>query len=286
MKAQIKNWAEFQHYKDRRPTWIKLHLSMLDDYEWWELPVASRALAPMLWLLAADTGSDGTFDADHEKLAFRFRMSRAEIEKAISPLVEGGWVILYHPASKSLAGCYQDASLETETETETETERETDTCPAPETSDAGPVVVSIPLAGKDKEHHVTQADIDALAEDFAGIDIVAELRAIRRWNMDNPGRRKTARGIRNHISTWLHKACNQGRTAQHAVAQHAGQSNTETPWALEKRREAVKRERDELYARYGFAHKSSRAEYPDEYEKCRELTAEYKRLDAQQAGVA
>ena len=53
LRARIrpKNWHSFQHYKDRDPTWIKLHKKLLDDYEFQSLPLASRALAPMLWLL-------------------------------------------------------------------------------------------------------------------------------------------------------------------------------------------------------------------------------------------
>ena len=55
-----KNWAEFQHYKDRSPPWIKLHKELLDDRQYQSLPLASRALAPMLWLLASET-KDGSF---------------------------------------------------------------------------------------------------------------------------------------------------------------------------------------------------------------------------------
>jgi hypothetical protein len=50
------NWAELQHYKDRSPPWIKLHKKLLDNFEFQSLPVASRALAPMLWLLASEHG--------------------------------------------------------------------------------------------------------------------------------------------------------------------------------------------------------------------------------------
>jgi hypothetical protein len=34
----IKNWSEFQHYKDRNPPWIKLHRALLDDYAFAALP--------------------------------------------------------------------------------------------------------------------------------------------------------------------------------------------------------------------------------------------------------
>ena len=66
MKLTPRNWDDFQHYKERRPVWIKLHKNLLDDYEFHCLPVASKALAPLLWLLASEY-SDGTIDDPHQK---------------------------------------------------------------------------------------------------------------------------------------------------------------------------------------------------------------------------
>lgn len=114
---RVKNWKEFQHYKDRSPPWIKLHKGLLDDYEYQCLPLASRALAPMIWLLASES-SDGCIDGDHKKLAFRLRVSEKEIRDGLIPLIEKGFLI---DDSKALADRNQDACLETETETETET---------------------------------------------------------------------------------------------------------------------------------------------------------------------
>jgi hypothetical protein len=112
-----KNWADFQHYKDRNPPWIKLHKGLLDNYEYHRLPVASKAIAPLLWLLASET-KEGHIDADLANLAFRLRMSEGDIEKAIKPLVNGGFFIVVQAASTSLADCKQDAKPETETERE------------------------------------------------------------------------------------------------------------------------------------------------------------------------
>jgi hypothetical protein len=39
-RLRVKNWAEFQHYRSRRPPWIKLHRGLLDDYAWHRLPEA------------------------------------------------------------------------------------------------------------------------------------------------------------------------------------------------------------------------------------------------------
>ena len=52
---RVKDWARYQHYKHRRPPWIRLHRDLLDKLSWHQLPLASKALAPMLWLLASET---------------------------------------------------------------------------------------------------------------------------------------------------------------------------------------------------------------------------------------
>lgn len=49
----VKNFDRFQHYKDRDPPWIKLHRSILSDYEFNGLPEAAQCQLLKLWLLAA-----------------------------------------------------------------------------------------------------------------------------------------------------------------------------------------------------------------------------------------
>ena len=110
-----KDWREFQHYKDRNPPWIRLHKSLLDNYEFQCLPVASRALAPMLWLLASDS-VDGSIDAEPKKIAFRLRMTEQELIDALKPLIDKGFFFLDQEASDLLADCKRDAVPETETE--------------------------------------------------------------------------------------------------------------------------------------------------------------------------
>lgn len=124
MKYRVKNWAEFQHYKDRNPTWIKLHKSLLDDYEFQCLPVASRALAPMLWLLASEEKT-GEIDGDLRKIAFRLRMTEKEVQEAINPLVTGGFLQCSDFDSTPLAEPERESSPETETETQVTTKTET-----------------------------------------------------------------------------------------------------------------------------------------------------------------
>lgn len=117
-----KNWKSFQHYNKRNPPWIKLHKSLLDDRKFQTLPDASRALAPMLWLIAAEH-KDGIFDGSVEEIAFRVRQSEQWVSDALNPLIDMG---LFTYDSSLLASCKQHATPETERETEREAETETE----------------------------------------------------------------------------------------------------------------------------------------------------------------
>lgn len=109
-----KNWHTFQHYNKRNPPWIKLHRALLDDYDFSQLPVGSRALAPMLWLIASES-KDGQIRMTFEALAFRLRMPVAFLADALEPLMNKGFFL---DASNVLADRLQHATPETETETE------------------------------------------------------------------------------------------------------------------------------------------------------------------------
>lgn len=124
MRLTPKNWQTFQHYKDRCPPWIKLHRDLLNDRRYMCLPTASKALAPLLWLLASET-KEGIFNASYEELEFRLRMPLKEIKTGLEALIGVGFFIVVDAdASNVLAGCLQDAIPETETETEAEAEAE------------------------------------------------------------------------------------------------------------------------------------------------------------------
>ena len=114
---QIKNWKKFQHFKDRKPPWVKLYRDVLDDLEWYELdPLASKVLV-MCWLIASE---DGGRLPPAKTLAFRLRMTEKQTIDCLNKLSH--W--LEQDDISVISEQYQDDSLETETETETETERE------------------------------------------------------------------------------------------------------------------------------------------------------------------
>ena len=120
MLLRPKSWDKFQHYKDRCPPWIKLHRDLLIDREFMCLPLASRALAPLLWLLASES-KDGVFDGSLDELMFRLHITQKEYENGLEPLINKGFFIV---ASEALANCQQSAIPETERETERETKTE------------------------------------------------------------------------------------------------------------------------------------------------------------------
>ncbi|MHC2867962.1 hypothetical protein ACVIYH_009095 [Bradyrhizobium diazoefficiens] len=109
MSLTPKNWKSFQHYKDRSPAWIKLHKGLMTDFAFNRLPLASRALAPMLWLLASEY-EDGQITASMDEIAFRLHVSAPELHAALKPLIDSGFFI----ASDTLAEPEQEAIPEKE----------------------------------------------------------------------------------------------------------------------------------------------------------------------------
>ena len=70
----------------------------------------------MLWLLASEN-LDGSIPDDLTEVAFRLRATSDDVQKALKPLIDKGFVV---SDSNVLADCQQNALPETETETETE----------------------------------------------------------------------------------------------------------------------------------------------------------------------
>jgi len=122
---KIKNWSKFQHFKDRKPPWVKLYRDVLDDMEWYELdPLASKVLI-MCWLIASE--DEGRLP-NIKTLAFRLRMTEKETFYCITKLdhwLEQDDIVL-------ISEEYQSDSIETETETKKETKKKATSVAAPE----------------------------------------------------------------------------------------------------------------------------------------------------------
>jgi hypothetical protein len=157
MLLQPKNWAVFQHYKDRCPPWIKLHRDLLNDRAYMRLPIASKAIAPMLWLLASES-KDGVFDGSLDELVFRLHITPKEYQDGVKPLIDNDF---FNVVSGVIAECKQVAIPETEGETETETKKKATSVAPPEgVSDS--VWQEFKSLRKAKKAPITQRAIDAI----------------------------------------------------------------------------------------------------------------------------
>ncbi len=114
---RIRNWHKFQHFKDRKPIWVKLYRELLDDIQWHDLdPLACKCLV-MLWLLASE---DGGSLPPIKTIAFRLRLTENQTKTIVSKL--SNWVEQSDIAS--ISSGYQDDALETEKRREeTDTEK-------------------------------------------------------------------------------------------------------------------------------------------------------------------
>jgi hypothetical protein len=100
----VKNWSKYQHYSDRNPPWIKLHKTVLRDYDFMSLSVAQRYHLIACWILAADM--DGLLPCSEQHLNRLCKGHRMNLEE----LIKKGFLIKINAesmeaASKSLALC-------------------------------------------------------------------------------------------------------------------------------------------------------------------------------------
>lgn len=84
----VKNFERFQHYRDRRPPWIKLYVELFDDYEFTSLPDATRYHLLGIWVLASKTDNKIPEDARYIQSAIR-----ATGRVDLAALVCAGWLV-------------------------------------------------------------------------------------------------------------------------------------------------------------------------------------------------
>jgi hypothetical protein len=115
LKMKIKNWSEFQHFKDRTPPWIKLYRYLLDDPDWHELSGDDAKTLIMLWLVASeDKDMQGSLPS-LKNIAFRLRISETKLNQSLTKLSH--WLIT--DDIDMISNVYQHDAPETEEETET-----------------------------------------------------------------------------------------------------------------------------------------------------------------------
>lgn len=155
---KIKNWHKFQHFKDRKPPWIKLYRDILDDVEWHELDAQSAKILVMLWLIASE--DDNGCLPSLKSLAFRLRVSETVIKSTVYKLSH--W--LNHEDIDAISSRYQDDAPETERETETE-KRQKATVVATPKGVSQSVWEDFVRHRKAKKAQVTQTVIDGITKE-------------------------------------------------------------------------------------------------------------------------
>ena len=119
MNLRPRNWGKFQHYKDRRPPWIRLYHSLLDDRAFWALKGEDSKYLVAIWLIASESQTGDLPSV--EDLSFRLRLTPKKTQELLERLNQ--WIA--YDASKPIAKVEHVATPEAEAETEEIAEAET-----------------------------------------------------------------------------------------------------------------------------------------------------------------
>jgi hypothetical protein len=103
----VRNWEEFQHYKDRDPSWIKLYNRLLDDYAFGLLPDSRKWHLIGIFLLASRHNNRVPRDPHWVS-----RKIGAQVPVDLGVLERAGFLVMLE--SEPLAQAEQDASPEKE----------------------------------------------------------------------------------------------------------------------------------------------------------------------------
>jgi len=122
-----------QSYKDRNPPWIRLHKKLLDNMKFQRMAAESRALLPMLWLMASEDENpvSGMIRFDYEEISFRLRIDNKIVKTSIDEIRHAGFIVnvandempLFNDKSdsyKTVAKKLRNDHSESESESETE----------------------------------------------------------------------------------------------------------------------------------------------------------------------
>jgi hypothetical protein len=117
---RIKNWGKFQHFKDRRPPWVKLHREILEQRDINLISDRSFRVLVSLWLLASeDEQLEGNLPPVAD-ISWRLRIPEKQILQCLQELTP--WIDTSDITPVSPR--YQDDRPEAETEAETEAKKD------------------------------------------------------------------------------------------------------------------------------------------------------------------
>lgn len=178
----IKNWEEFQHYKDRSPPWIKLYNALLDDYDFCRLQDASKAHLVAIWMLASRSGDRLPYDSDW----IASKISATETVD-LDALADAGFILLEQPLHKAEQGA--SAPLAKRLPREETEQRQSSAKAEPEGSDIaqalyGPCLDYLTANGV-KERNARSL-LGKWRKNHCGGDVVAAIRRAQRQGVSEP----------------------------------------------------------------------------------------------------
>lgn len=104
---KIKNWQDFQHYKDRCPPWIKLHYELMTSKDWVKFDDASKLLAVVCMMLGSR--SEGLIEDDLDYLQ---QVAHLRKKPDLKPLIDSGFLILTSDSLADASTMQADAIIE------------------------------------------------------------------------------------------------------------------------------------------------------------------------------
>lgn len=123
---KVRNLEKHQHYKERCPPWIKLHRSILQDYEFCELPDTSKLQLVLIFLLASQVDNKLPVNEGWIK-----KQIGVNTPVNLKPLFKSGFIELIHDASTGvegmLASCKHGTNVDADSEAYTTTYKTTET---------------------------------------------------------------------------------------------------------------------------------------------------------------
>ena len=97
MTYRVRNWTKFQHYKDRNPPWIKLHVEILSSKDWVMLDDDGKLLAIACMIVAAKDNGNVPADPDYIQ-----RVAYLKTKPDFKPLIKVGFLEMLADASNLL----------------------------------------------------------------------------------------------------------------------------------------------------------------------------------------
>jgi hypothetical protein len=233
---RIKGWTKFQHFKDRRPPWVKLYRDLLDDPDWSALDGDSAKALVMFWLIASEDETGNGNLPDVRRLAFRLRTTEAKINQALTRLshwLEQGDISVisdrYHDDINVISPRYQLDTPETEERQIKESDKSQRTevrdrlrpavdCP----DDCPPDIWSDFVAHrKSVKAPVTQTAVDGIRREAikAGLSLPDALREIcsrgwrgfkAEWMIQQQAKSRKVQPVDDDPEGWVHKSLRKG----------------------------------------------------------------------------